>query len=89
MVFSNPFLIDKQLIRLDYFNMTNHDFYAIIKVYNHVLSETFRFVLEGLIDYEKASTLELKNQETNTLLKEIKLSESKAFNQITSGMDDL
>jgi len=89
MVFSNPFLIDKQLIRLDYFNMTNHDFYAIIKDYNRVLSEKFRFVSEGLIDYEKVSMLELKNRETNTPLKEIKLSESKEFNRITSGMDDL
>src|SRR5665647_137950 len=89
MVFSNPFLIDKQLIRLDYFNMTNHDFYAIIKDYNRVLSEKFRFVSEGLIDYEKVSMLELKNPETNIPLKEIKLSESKDFNRITSGMDDL
>jgi len=89
MVFSNPFLIDKQLIRLDYFNMTNQDFYAIIKDYNRVLAEKFRFVSEGLIDYEKVSMLELKNRETNIPLKEIKLSESKVFNQITSGMDDL
>jgi hypothetical protein len=89
MVFNNPFLLDKQLIRLDYFNMTNHDFYAIIKDYNQVLSEKFRFVSEGLIDYEKVSMLELKNSETNTPLKEIKLSESKEFNRITSGMDDL
>ena len=88
-VFSNPFLIDKQLIRLDYFNMTNHDFYAIIKDYNHVLAEKYRFVSEGLIDYEKVSMLELKNPESKTPLKEIKLSESKVFNQITSGMDDL
>ncbi|HZK60610.1 MAG TPA: relaxase/mobilization nuclease domain-containing protein [Anaerovoracaceae bacterium] len=88
-VFSNPFLIDKQLIRLDYFNMTNQDFYAIIKDYNRVLSEKFRFVSEGLIDYEKVSMLELKNPETNIPLKEIKLSESKDFNRITSGMDDL
>jgi len=89
MVFSNPFLIDKQLIRLDYFNMTNQDFYAIIKDYNRVLSEKFRFVSEGLIDYEKVSMLELKNRETNSPLKEIKLSESNDFNRITSGMDDL
>lgn len=89
MVFSNPFLIDKQLIRLDYFNMTNHDFYAIIKDYNRVLSEKFRFVSEGLIDYEKHSMAELKNPDRNIQLKEIKLSESKVFNQITSGMDDL
>ena len=89
MVFSNPFLIDKQLIRLDYFNMTNHDFYVIIKDYNRVLSEKFRFVSEGLIDYEKVSMLELKNPETNIPFNEIKLSESKIFNQITSGMDDL
>jgi len=89
MVFSNPFLIDKQLIRLDYFNMTNHDFYAIIKDYNRVLSEKFRFVSEGLIDYEKVSILDLKSQKINILLKEIKLSESKVFNQITSGIDDL
>jgi len=89
MVFSNPFLIDKQLIRLDYFNMTNHDFYAIIKDYNRVLAEKFRFVSEGLIDYEKVSMLELKNRETNTPLKEIKLSDSKVFIQITSEMDDL
>src|SRR5665647_1413446 len=88
-VFSNPFLIDKQLIRLDYFNMTNHDFYAIIKDYNRVLSEKFRFVSEGLIDYEKVSMLELKNPDKQIQLKEIKLSESKVFNQITSGMDDL
>ena len=89
MVLSNPFLIDKQLIRFDYFNMTNHDFYAIIKDYNRVLAEKFRFVSEGLIDYEKVSMLELKNPETNTPLKEIKLSESKEFNRITSVMDDL
>jgi len=89
MVFSNSFLIDKQLIRLDYFNMTNHDFYTIIKDYNHVLSEKFRFVSEGLIDYEKVSMLELKNPDKQIQLKEIKLSESKVFNQITSGMDDL
>jgi len=89
MVLSNPFLIDKQLIRLDYFNMTNHDFYAIIKDYNCVLAEKFRFVSEGLIDYEKVSILELKNRETNIPLKEIKLSDNKEFNRITSGMDDL
>jgi len=89
MVFSNPFLIDKQLIRLDYFNMTNHDFYDIIKDYNRVLAEKFRFVSEGLINYEKVSMLELKNQETNIPLKEIKLSDSKEFNRITSGLDDL
>ena len=89
MVFSNPFLIDKQLIRLDYFNMTNHDFYAIIKDYNHVLSEKFRFVSEGLIDYKKVSMFELKNRETNILFKEIKISESKEFNRITSWMYDL
>jgi len=89
MVFNNPFLIDKQLIRLDYFNMTNEDFYAIIKDYNRVLAEKFRFVSEGVIDYEKVSMLELKNPETNTPLKEIKLSDSKVFNQIASGMDDL
>jgi len=86
MVFSNPFLIDKQL---DYFNMTNHDFYAIIKDYNRLLSEKFRYVSERLIDYEKVPMVELKNRETNTPLKEIKLSESKEFNRITSGMDDL
>jgi len=89
MVFSNPFLIDKQLVRLDYFNMTNQDFYAIIKDYNLVLAEKFRFVSEGLIDYEKVSMLELKNPDKQIQLKEIKLSESKAFNQITSGIDDL
>jgi len=89
MVFSNPFLIDKQLIRLDYFNLTNQDFYAIIKDYNRVLSEKFRFVSEGLIDYEKISMVELKNREINIPFKEIKLSESKVFNQITSEMDDL
>jgi hypothetical protein len=89
MVFNNPFLIDKQLIRLDYFNMTNQDFYTIIKDYNRVLAEKFRFVSEGLIDYEKVSMLELKNRETNIPLKEIKLLESKEFNRITSGMDDL
>jgi len=89
MVFSNPFLIDKQLIRLDYFNMTNHDFYAIIKDYNRVLSEKFRFVSEGLIDYEKVSMFELKNPDKQIQLKEIKLSESKIFNQFTSGLDDL
>jgi len=89
MVFSNPFLIDKQLIRLDYFNMMNQDFYAIIKDYNRVLSEKFRFVSEGLIFYEKVSMAELKNRETNIPFKEIKISESKEFNQITSGMDDL
>ena len=89
MVFSNPFLIDKQLIRLDYFNMTNHDFYAIIKDYNRVLAEKFRFVSEGLIDYEKVAMVELKNRETNIPFKEIKISESKEFNRITSGMDDL
>ena len=89
MVFSNPFLIDKQLIRLDYFNMTNHDFYAIIKDYNRVLSEKFRFVSEGLIDYEKVSILELKNRETNVPFKEIKRSDSNEFNRLTSGMDDL
>jgi len=89
MVFNNPFLIDKQLIRLDYFNMTNHDFYAIIKDYNRVLAEKFRFVSEGLIDYEKISMVELKNREANIPLKEIKISESKEFNRITSGMDDL
>jgi len=89
MVFNNPFLIDKQLIRLDYFNMTNQDFYTIIKDYNRVLSEKSRFVSEGLIDYEKVSLFELKNQETNIPLKEIKLSDSKEFNRITSGMDDL
>lgn len=88
-VFNNPFLIDKQLIRLDYFNMTNQNFYAIIKDYNCVLSEKFRFVSEGLIDYEKVSMLELKNRETNTPFKEIKMYKSKAFNRITSGMDDL
>jgi len=80
MVFSNPFLIDKQLIRLDYFNMTNHDFYVIIKDYNRVLSEKFRFVSEGLIDYEKVSMLELKNPETNIPFKDIKLSDSNEFN---------
>jgi hypothetical protein len=89
MVFNNPFLIDKQLIRLDYFNMTNQDFYTIIKDYNRVLAEMFRFVSEGLVDYEKVSMLELKNRETNIPLKEIKLLESKEFNRITSGMDDL
>ena len=89
MVFSNPFLIDKQLIRLDYFNMTNHDFYAIIKDYNSVLAEKYRFVSEGLIDYEKVSMLELKNPETNIPFKEIKISESKEFNRLTSDMDDL
>ena len=89
MVFSNPFLIDKQLIRLDYFNMTNQDFYAIIKDYNRVLSEKFRFVSVGLIDYEKVSIVELKNREINIPLKEIKISESKEFNRITFGMDDL
>ncbi len=89
MVFSNPFLIDKQLIRLDYFNLTNQDFYAIIKDYNRALAEKFRFVTEGLIDYEKVSMLELKNRENNVPFKEIKLSESKEFNRITSGMDDL
>ena len=90
MVFSNPFLIDdKQLIRLDYFNMTNYDFYAIIKDYNRVLSEKFRYVSEGLIDYEKVLMFELKNRETNIPLKEIKLSISKEFNWITSGMDDV
>ena len=89
MVFSNPFLIDKQLIRLDYFNLTNHDFYAIIKDYNRVLSEKFRFVSEGLVDYEKVSMLELKNRETNIPFKEIKLSDSNEFNRLTSGMDDL
>jgi len=81
MVFSNPFLIDKQLIRLDYFNMTNQDFYAIIKDYNRVLSEKFRFVSEGLIDYEKVSVLELKSRETNTPFKEIKLSDSEYSGQ--------
>ena len=89
MVFSNPFLIDKQLIRLDYFNMTYQDFYAIIKDYNRVLSDKYRFVSEGLIDYEKISILELKNREINIPFKEIKLSDSKEFNRITSGMDDL
>jgi len=89
MVFNNPFLIDKQLIRLDYFNMTNQDFYAIIKDYNRVLAEKFRFVSEGLIDYERVSMFELKNRETNIPFKEIRMSESKVFNQITSGMDDL
>jgi len=89
MVFSNPFLIDKQLIRLDYFNMTNQDFYAIIKDYNCVLAEKYRFVSEGLIEYEKVSVLELKNRETIIPFKEIKLSEINVFNQITSGMDDL
>jgi hypothetical protein len=49
----------------------------------------FRFVSEGLVDYEKVSMLELKNRETNIPLKEIKLLESKEFNRITSGMDDL
>ena len=83
MVFSNPFLIDKQLIRLDYFNMTNEDFYAIIKDYNRVLAEKFRFVSEGLIEYEKISMVELKNREANIPFKEIKLSKSKVFNQIT------
>ena len=90
MVFSNPFLIDKQLIRLDYFNMTNHDFYAIIKDYNSVLAEKYRFVSEGLIDYKKVSMVEWwKNREINIPFKEIKLSYNKVFNQITSGMDDL
>ncbi|NEW81690.1 MAG: relaxase/mobilization nuclease domain-containing protein [Mariniphaga sp.] len=89
MVLSNPFLIDKQLIRLDYFNMTNQDFYAIIKDYNRILSEKYRFVSEGLIDYENISMVELKNRETNITFKEIKLSDSVVFNQITSGMDDL
>ena len=69
--------------------MTNQDFYAIIKDYNLVLAEKFRFVSEGLIDYEKVSALELKNRETNTPFKEILISESKAFKQITSEMDDL
>jgi hypothetical protein len=89
MVFSNPFLIDKQLIRLDYFNMTNQDFYAIIKDYNRVLAEKFRFFSEGLIDYEKISMVELKNREANIPFKEIKLSDSNEFNRLTSGMDDL
>jgi len=89
MVFSNPFLIDKQLIRLDYFNMTNQDFYAIIKDYNRVLAEKFRFVSEGLIDYEKVSMVELKNPDKQIQLNDIKLSESKEFNRLTFGMDDL
>jgi hypothetical protein len=89
MVFSNQFLIDKQLIRLDYFNLTSQDFYAIIKDYNHVLAEKFRFVSEGLIDYEKISMLELKNREINIPFKVLNLSESKEFNRLTSGMDDL
>lgn len=89
MVFSNPFLMDNQLIRLDYFNLTNQDFYAIIKDYNRVLAEKFRFVSEGLIDYEKVSMLELKNPETNIPLKEIIFSESKEFVRLTFGMDDL
>jgi len=76
LVFSNPFLIDIQLIRLDYFNITNQDFYAIFKDYNLFLSKKFRFVSEGLNDYEKVPMLELKNREINTPLKEIKLSDS-------------
>lgn len=48
-----------------------------------------RFISEGLIDYEKVSMVDLKNREINILFKEIKLSESKEFNRIASGMDDL
>jgi hypothetical protein len=89
MVFSNSFLLDKQMIRLDYFNLTNQDFYAIIKDYNQVLAKNYRFVSEGLIDYKKIPANDLKNQEIVLPLKELKLSESKEYTRITCGMDDL
>ena len=52
-VFLFQSLDDKQLIRLDYFNMTNEDFYGVIKDYNRVLAEKFRFVAEGLMIMKK------------------------------------
>lgn len=46
MVFNNPFLLDKQLTRLDYFNLTNVDFYAIIKDY-------YRYAIRRIIETEQ------------------------------------
>jgi hypothetical protein len=88
-VFSDPNPLNKQLNQLDYFNLTNQDFFAIIKDYNRVLSEKFHFVSEGLIDYQKLPLLELKNVETNLAFKEIILSESKEFSRLSFSMDDL
>ena len=88
-VFNNSFLLDKQMIRLDYFNLTNQDFYAIIRDYNQVLAEKHRFVSEGLIDYEKTSVNNLKNPEIVLPLKELNLSESQEYVRITASMDDL
>lgn len=88
-VFNNPFLLNKQMIRLDYFNLTNEDFYAIIKDYNRELSEKHRFVSEGLIDYGKIPISDLKNPVTIISIKDQNLSISKVFGRITNGMDDL
>ena len=89
LVYNNPFLLDKQLIRLDYFNLTNQDFYAIIKDYNRILAEKFRFVSQGLIDYKQIPASDLKNPLIVLQLKELNLSKSKEYSRITSGMDDL
>ena len=89
MVFNNSFLLDKQMIRLDYFNLTNQDFYAIIKDYNQVLADKHQFVSEGLIDYEKIPANDLKNPEIALPLKELNLSGSQEYTRITSSMDDL
>jgi hypothetical protein len=89
MVFNNSFLLDKQMIRLDYFNLTNQDFYAIIRDYNQVLDEKHRFVSEGLIDYEKIPASNLKNSEIALPLKELNLSGSQEYTRITCNMDDL
>jgi hypothetical protein len=89
MVFSNPFLLNKQMARLDYFNLTYEDFYAIIKDYNRELSEKHRFVSEGLIDYAKIPMSDLKNPETVIQVKDLDLQISKEFGRITIGMDDL
>jgi len=89
MVFSNSFLLDKQMIRLDYFNLTNQEFYAIIKDYNQVLAEKHRFVSEGLFDYEKFPANNLKNPEIALPLKALNLSGSQEYTRITCGMDDL
>ena len=88
-VFSDPNALNKLLNQLDYFNMTNQDFFTIIKDYNRVLTEKFSFISQGLIDYQNIQPFELKNPETNLALKEIILSESKEFNRLSFGMDEL
>jgi len=89
LVYNNPFLLDKHLIQLDYFNLANQDFYAIIKDYNRVLSEKFRFVSQGLIDYKQIPAPDLKNPQIVFPLKELNHSKSKEYSCFTSGMDDL